>query len=154
MAPNIRRLTKEIADIHADTVSNISIMMVPDKRTNVESLTNLLGSFRGPPGTPYEGGTYEIAIQIPEDYPFKPPKMSFNTKVWHPNISSQTVSASAYGWGLVDKLIAYFRAQSASIPSPPPGHLSSPSSPPFSPFNHCSAPPNPRIRKMPRSPAC
>ena len=29
-------------------------------------------------------------IIIPPDYPFKPPKMKFDTKVWHPNISSQT----------------------------------------------------------------
>ena len=29
-------------------------------------------------------------IQIPADYPFKPPKMKFDTKIWHPNISSQT----------------------------------------------------------------
>ena len=29
-------------------------------------------------------------IIIPPDYPFKPPKMKFDTKIWHPNISSQT----------------------------------------------------------------
>ena len=31
-----------------------------------------------------------VDIQIPQDYPFKPPKMKFDTKIWHPNISSQT----------------------------------------------------------------
>lgn len=102
MAPNIRRLTKEIADIHADTVSNISIQMVEDPGTLVESLTDLKGSFQGPPGTPYEGGTYEIEIKIQPDYPFKPPKMRFITSVWHPNISSQTVSAVALDWNLAN----------------------------------------------------
>ena len=29
-------------------------------------------------------------IIIPPDYPFKPPKMKFDTKIWHPNVSSQT----------------------------------------------------------------
>merc|ERR1711953_1390758 len=29
-------------------------------------------------------------IQIPADYPYNPPKMKFDTKIWHPNISSQT----------------------------------------------------------------
>ena len=29
-------------------------------------------------------------INIPPDYPIKPPKMKFDTKIWHPNISSQT----------------------------------------------------------------
>ena len=37
------------------------------------------------------GGVYEIDIEVPNDYPFKPPKMKFITKVYHPNISSQTV---------------------------------------------------------------
>merc|ERR1711879_822305 len=26
----------------------------------------------------------------PADYPYNPPKMKFDTKIWHPNISSQT----------------------------------------------------------------
>lgn len=40
--------------------------------------------------TPYEGGIFQVDIVIPPDYPFKPPKMKFDTKIWHPNISSQT----------------------------------------------------------------
>merc|ERR1712187_496960 len=41
-------------------------------------------------GSPYEGGVFEIDIVIPAQYPFEPPKMKFLTKIWHPNISSQT----------------------------------------------------------------
>merc|ERR1712070_1278334 len=44
----------------------------------------------GAPETPYEGGTFELDIQIPESYPFSPPKVKFTTRLWHPNISSQT----------------------------------------------------------------
>lgn len=40
--------------------------------------------------TVYEGGVFTIDIVITEDYPFKPPKMKFDTKIWHPNISSVT----------------------------------------------------------------
>jgi ubiquitin-protein ligase len=46
--------------------------------------------------TRFVGGVYEIDIEIPNDYPFKPPKMRFLTKVYHPNISSQTVLSSYY----------------------------------------------------------
>merc|ERR1719240_1345356 len=45
---------------------------------------------KGPDATPYQGGTFVIDIEIPSDYPYNPPKMKFNTKIWHPNISSQT----------------------------------------------------------------
>ncbi len=44
----------------------------------------------GPDNSVYEKGTYEIDITIPQDYPYKPPKMQFATKIWHPNVSSQT----------------------------------------------------------------
>ncbi|XP_050890650.1 ubiquitin-conjugating enzyme E2 27, partial [Lathyrus oleraceus] len=37
-----------------------------------------------------EGGVFQIEITIPAGYPFEPPKMKFTTKVWHPNISSQS----------------------------------------------------------------
>jgi ubiquitin-conjugating enzyme (huntingtin interacting protein 2) len=48
------------------------------------------GKIFGPKDTAYEGGTFYVNIEIPNDYPFKPPKMKFDTKIWHPNISSQT----------------------------------------------------------------
>jgi ubiquitin-conjugating enzyme (huntingtin interacting protein 2) len=48
------------------------------------------GFIDGPYETPYEGGSFLIDIQIPHEYPRKPPKMKFETKVWHPNISSVT----------------------------------------------------------------
>jgi len=82
-----RRIAKEIADIHSDDLSNIFANPVG----NGDDLTHLKGSFKGPPGTPYEGGNYSIDVKIPTDYPFRPPIMKFDTKVWHPNVSSQTV---------------------------------------------------------------
>ncbi|GMG23273.1 unnamed protein product [Aspergillus oryzae] len=64
-----RRIAKEIADIHADTQSGITAEPVGSD----EDLTHLRGTFPGPPGTPYEGGTYVVDIKIPTDYPFRPP---------------------------------------------------------------------------------
>jgi ubiquitin-conjugating enzyme (huntingtin interacting protein 2) len=83
-----RRIAKEIADIHADSQSHI----FADPIGSGDDLTHLKGSFKGPPGTSYEDGTYIIDIHIPSEYPFRPPVMKFDTKVWHPNVSSQTVS--------------------------------------------------------------
>ena len=79
-----RRVAKEVADIHADTLSHI-------QASPVGNASDLKGTFKGPPGTPYEGGTYVVDVRIPNDYPFRPPIMKFDTKIWHPNVSSQTV---------------------------------------------------------------
>ncbi|KAJ3292804.1 hypothetical protein HDU79_001056 [Rhizoclosmatium sp. JEL0117] len=72
----------------------ISQCMQPDSPVKVEmvgdNITHLKGSFKGPADTPYEGGVFEVDIEITTEYPFKPPKMKFITKVYHPNVSSQT----------------------------------------------------------------
>ncbi|GHJ85988.1 hypothetical protein NliqN6_2390 [Naganishia liquefaciens] len=78
----LRRLNKEIKDCEKDKTSGIAVRLVGD------SPTHLVGTFKGPTGTPYEGGIYDVDIQIPQTYPFSPIKMKFITKVYHPNISS------------------------------------------------------------------
>ena len=52
--------------------------------------THLKGTIMGPKDTPFEGGTFIVDIVLPSSYPFEPPKCKFDTKIWHPNVSSQT----------------------------------------------------------------
>ena len=79
------RLVKEIAAVRKDDSSGVEASPVSDG-----DLRHLRGTIQGPMGTPYEGGVFEIDIVIPKQYPFEPPKMKYTTKIWHPNISSQT----------------------------------------------------------------
>ncbi|KAG0150476.1 hypothetical protein CROQUDRAFT_652408 [Cronartium quercuum f. sp. fusiforme G11] len=85
MANRNRRVMKEIQDCQKDShITQISIENLGD------DMSRLRGKFPGPTNSPYEGGTFEVSIQVPERYPFEPLKMKFITKVYHPNISSQS----------------------------------------------------------------
>ncbi|CAM0944487.1 unnamed protein product [Alopecurus aequalis] len=43
----------------------------------------------GPAGSPYAGGTFPVDVVLSKNHPFKPPKLTFKTKVYHPNIDTE-----------------------------------------------------------------
>merc|ERR1712227_562205 len=83
--PDKTRLQKELKDILMGAEeSGVSAEVVDD------DLSHWKGTLKGPEGTPYEGGIFIVDIRLDADYPYNPPKMKFDTRVWHPNVSSQT----------------------------------------------------------------
>uniref|UniRef100_A0A0G4GER7 E2 ubiquitin-conjugating enzyme n=1 Tax=Chromera velia CCMP2878 TaxID=1169474 RepID=A0A0G4GER7_9ALVE len=84
--PLQKRLQKELKEIGEEHQNNpeIKALMLDG------NLYHWKGTILGPKDTPFAGGTFVVDIQIPNEYPYNPPKMKFDTKIWHPNVSSQT----------------------------------------------------------------
>ena len=40
----------------------------------------------GPEETPFEGGMFKAKLEFPDDFPSMPPKMTFTSEMYHPNI--------------------------------------------------------------------
>lgn len=149
-----RRIMKELDDMAKDTSSGMHATPL-----DPSDMTHLQGRFKGPPGTPYEGGEFVIDIKLPDNYPFMPPKMKFETKVWHPNVSSQTVISPflplVFFLVLAQKLfsmvlIGRYRARSVWILSRRNGRRCLRSRLHSYHCSRSSMLPNHRIRRMPR----
>ena len=78
-----KRIVKELQELSNENNPNISAGPIDDNNIFAWSATII-----GPKDSPYEDGIFLLKISFPQNYPFKPPQISFETKIYHPNISS------------------------------------------------------------------
>ena len=80
---NIKRITNEWEQLQSNPIPYISA-----GPKMIFNMTEWIATIIGPESTPYEGGIFNLEIKFPVEYPFKPPKITFITKVYHCNINN------------------------------------------------------------------
>ncbi|KAF9193720.1 Ubiquitin-conjugating enzyme E2 T [Haplosporangium sp. Z 767] len=77
------RMRKELKDLEVAPPTGVVCYPLND------NIVHLRAEITGPEDTPYVEGTFTIDIQIPDRYPFEPPRCQFLTRIYHPNIDEQ-----------------------------------------------------------------
>ncbi|KAH3885237.1 ubiquitin-conjugating enzyme E2 L3-like [Dreissena polymorpha] len=115
-----RRLAKELADLRKAGLKNF-------KNINVDEQNILL--WQGlvvPDCEAYNKGAFKIQIDFPAEYPFKPPKITFKTKIYHPNIDEKGQVClpiiSAENWKPATKTDQVIQSLVALVNEPEPEH--------------------------------
>mmetsp|Transcript_22794 Transcript_22794/g.70700 ORF Transcript_22794/g.70700 Transcript_22794/m.70700 type:complete len:186 (+) Transcript_22794:1217-1774(+) len=83
-----KRIMKELKDVSS---GNVAVWMHSGEGVHIFPSPERLNFWRavieGPAGSPFEGGAFALSISLPHNYPFAPPRISFDTPVYHCNVS-------------------------------------------------------------------
>ncbi|KAJ8287318.1 hypothetical protein GJAV_G00050180 [Gymnothorax javanicus] len=115
-----RRLQRELEDIQKEGMKNFRNLQVEE--SNMLCWQGLLV----PDKAPYDKGAFKIEILFPTEYPFKPPKILFRTKIYHPNIDEKGQVClsviSAENWKPATKVLTVIANLITLVNDPHPDH--------------------------------
>lgn len=84
-------LQKEYIELTGSAAQSSNVEAFQVRKVD-QDLYHWRASVKGPPNTPYEGGNYELDINVPDRYPYYAPSVHFLTRIWHPNVDPSSGS--------------------------------------------------------------
>ncbi|GAB1319374.1 Ubiquitin-conjugating enzyme [Madurella fahalii] len=116
-----KRIVKELAECMASPPAGMTIT-VPDE-SNIHKWHVTL---EGPEGTVYAGGRFGVVVALPAEYPFKAPHITFSTRIYHPNITNDSLGNICLGllkpenWKPSSRLASVLEAVRSLLAEPQP----------------------------------
>jgi len=78
----VRRILKELEQISND-MTEVKVFC------NEDDISFWKVALKGPDDSVYEGRWWAVTVRFPSDYPMKPPKVNFQTVIYHCNVSAE-----------------------------------------------------------------
>lgn len=120
-SPGVKRIGKEYEEITKNPPFGMKISLADES-----DLHKWVIVMDGPKYSPYAGGKFTVNLTLPAEYPFKPPKISFKTRIFHPNISNDDTGSMCLGllkaeaWKPPTKIAAVLEAAKQLLSEPLP----------------------------------
>eukprot|EP01111_Echinosteliopsis_oligospora_P002401 TRINITY_DN1355_c0_g1_i1.p1 TRINITY_DN1355_c0_g1~~TRINITY_DN1355_c0_g1_i1.p1 ORF type:complete len:152 (-),score=47.23 TRINITY_DN1355_c0_g1_i1:141-596(-) len=77
-----KRLQSELMTLMMSGTAGISAFPEAD------NLFSWVGTIHGAAGTVYEGLTFKLSLKFPNNYPYAPPTVKFESPCYHPNVDT------------------------------------------------------------------
>lgn len=85
-------ISQEFAEISQEPPEGFTVSLPPNESIHTWHVT-----LQPPPSTPYHPGRFGIVLSLPTDYPFKPPVVKFSTRIYHPNVTNDSLGNICLG---------------------------------------------------------
>jgi len=79
----LRRIQKELKDINSNPIDGVKV------ETEDDNIFVWNCVVTGASDSPYKGGTFKFKLELPQNFPFKAPTVTFQTKIYHPGINEE-----------------------------------------------------------------
>jgi len=116
----VKRITREYTEIEANPLQGVTVRPIDEDifKWNIDMIA--------PKESIYAGGTFKLLLTLPANYPFKPPVLSFQTKIYHPNVTNDDKGSMCLGilrsdqWKPSCKILAVLEMAKALLIEPNP----------------------------------
>ncbi|EGX88324.1 ubiquitin conjugating enzyme (UbcB), putative [Cordyceps militaris CM01] len=106
-----RRITKEYGELTQTPPDGYQIALGPNDALHTWHVT-----LTAPADSVYHPGRYGIVLSLPAEYPFKAPVAKFVTRIYHPNVTNDSLGSICLGllktenWKPSTKIVAVLDA--------------------------------------------
>ncbi|KAI4838607.1 ubiquitin-conjugating enzyme [Aureobasidium sp. EXF-8845] len=87
-----KRIVTELGQVSTNPVPGTSVQLAEEGNVFLWDVV-----MQGPEDSIYANGKFKISVSLPKEYPFKPPTVSFKTKIYHPNVSNDDKGTMCLG---------------------------------------------------------